>query len=273
MTQGTQGIAQADIARDLRALGLAAGDMVYVHTSMKRIGWLAQGAQTLIDAFAEVLTPEGTLAVPSHTLSFAGRPPYDPRETATGLGTFPDAVWRAPGASRSGHASHASAAIGARAAWLTENHDPTHALGFDSPLHRLYREGGRILLLGVTFRACTALHLAESLSGVPYTALHYDARWGSQVFARRPDGTVAAHTQVEYPGCSSGFDRILPHVPEGALRTGRVGAAESMLVAAAPLLDTAIRLLREDPGFFLCTSQACPCCPPRRALLAAGERT
>lgn len=271
MAQSTRVISQADIARDLRALGPKAGDTVYVHTSMKQIGWLAHGAETLIDAFTDVLTEEGTLCVPTHTLSFNESAPYDPTETATALGAFPDALWRDARALRSGHASHSSAAIGSKAAWLTDNHDPTHALGYDSPLHRLYRAEGRILLIGVTFRACTALHLAESLSGAPYTKLHYDASWGSRVFKRSPDGTISAYTQVEFPGCSSGFDRIMPHLPEGCIHTGKIGAADSILVDAAPLIDTAIRLLKENPSFFLCTSEKCPCCPPRHALLAAGE--
>ena len=271
MAQGTQAISQADIARDLRGIGLKAGDMVYVHTSMKRIGWLEHGAQTLIDAFADVLGAQGTLCVPTHTLSFSKSAPYDPLETAAVLGAFPDALWRNAHALRSGHASHSSAAIGLKAEWLTKDHDPTHALGYNSPLHRLYRAGGRILLIGVTFRACTALHLAESLSGVPYTKLHYDASWGPQVFARNQDGTISAYSQVEFPGCSSRFDLILPHLPDGSLHTGQIGAAAGMLVDVVPLVDTAVRLIKEDLFFFLCSSQSCPCCPPRRALLAADE--
>lgn len=255
------------LVRDLCALGLRAGDSVYVHTSMKRIGWIEGGAQTLLEALEACLGPEGTLAVPTHTLSFDREAPYDPRTTPTRLGTFPNAVWRDPRAFRSGHASHSSAAIGAKAAWLTQGHDPHHALGFDSPLHRLYRDGGRVLLLGVTYRSCTALHLAESLAGVGYTRLHYDASWGDEIFAVEPDGTVKAYAQIEFPGCSGGFDRIAPHLPAHAARLGKVGEADAILADLQPLVDTAVARLRENPSFFLCGNERCPCCPARHRLV------
>lgn len=265
-------LTREELAEDLARLGLRAGDSVYVHTAMKRIGWLEGGPGTLIEAFLDVLGPEGTLAVPTHTLSLTGQPPYDPKESSTMLGKFPEAVWRDPRACRSGHASHSSAAIGAQAGFLTAGHDPCHALGYDSPLHRLYRSGGRILLLGVTHEANTALHLAESLSGVPYTKLPYDASWGTDTHAVAPGGGVVRHTQVEYPGCSGEFDRIRPHIPEGAAQTGKVGAADATLLEARPLLDATVELLRRQPDFFLCRAESCPCCPSRRALLREGKR-
>ncbi|HML48457.1 MAG TPA: AAC(3) family N-acetyltransferase [Clostridia bacterium] len=257
------------LVRDLRSLGIRAGDSVYAHTSMKRIGWIEGGAQTLLTALLTCLGPEGTLAVPTHTVSFDRKAPYDPKMTPTGLGTFPNAVWRDPRALRSGHASHSCAAIGAKAAWLTERHDPRHALGYDSPLHRLYREGGRVLLLGVTYRACTALHLAESLAAMPYVKLPYDASWGPEVFDLRPDGSVAAYAQSEFPGCSSAFDRIAPHLPGHAVRLGRVGGADAILADIRPLVETATAILHAKPDFFLCASEGCPCCPARHRLLGA----
>ena len=119
------------LIEDLQKVGLCPGDTVYVHTSLKRIGWIEGGANALIDAFVKVLGVHGTLAVPTHTLSFVdlGVPPYDPAQTPTYLGALPNAVRSHPSAHRSGHASHSSAAIGEHAAYLTENHDPRHALG------------------------------------------------------------------------------------------------------------------------------------------------
>ena len=136
-------VCQESLACDLIRIGLVPGDMVYVHSSMKKIGWIQGGPEALVQAFLEVLGPEGTLAVPTHTLSFPGRgaEPFDAMSTPTVLGLFPEIVRRYPGALRSGHASHSSAAIGAKASFLTKGHDPCHALAEQSPLYRLCRNG------------------------------------------------------------------------------------------------------------------------------------
>lgn len=267
-------IAKECLIRDLKALGLAPGDMVYVHTAMGKIGWIEGGAETLIDAFLAVLGPEGTLAAPTHTFAFVdtGAPPFAVNTTPTDLGKFPEALRQRKNALRSGHASHSSAAIGPRAAFLTENHDPSHALAEASPLHRLYTAGGKVLLLGVTHTRNTILHLAESLAGVPYTRLPYDASWGPSLHALDAQGQVRRYTQREFPGCSSGFDRIDPLLPKDSYTRGTVGNADAQLLAAGPLVDAAVAALRRDPGFFFCDADACPCCPPRIKMMAELSR-
>lgn len=258
------------LIEDLTALGLRCGDSVYVHTAMKQIGWIEGGAAALLEAFLEVLGPEGTLAVPTHTLSFPGRTPepYVPGETPTLLGRFPEEVRRHPQALRSGHASHSSAAIGAQAAFLTGGHDPAHALGKDSPLYRLSRSGGKTLLLGVDNRANTAIHLAESLAGMPYVRLPYDASWGDETAARLPDGSIQRVRQVEYPGCSEEFERLaLLFAEAGIVRTGRVGRAQARLCDTGRMVELAQAALRQQPDMLLCSDADCPCCPARHRLM------
>ncbi len=261
----------SELAQDLRELGVRDGDLLYVHTSLKQIGWLENGPQTLIQAFQEVLGEDGTLAAPTHTLSFPGRgaPPYRAGQTPTVLGAFPEALRQYPGALRSGHASHSSAALGRLAEFLTATHDPCHALGENSPLFRIYRSGGRVLLLGVGQTVNTMLHLAESLAGMPYVRLPYDASWGPDTWEILPDGSTVRHTQVEFPGCSEEFDRMDQLFRQhGIVRTGRVGNARTMLLEAGPMVELTVDALQKTPWLFLCSDAACPCCPARRAALA-----
>jgi aminoglycoside N3'-acetyltransferase len=264
-------ITASQLASEMRLLGINPGEMLYVHTSLKSIGWLENGPATLTEALLDVLGPDGTLAVPTHTLSFSVKAAeaYRADRTQSVLGTYPNALWRTPGALRSGHASHSSAALGRQAVFLTEDHDPHNALGYNSPLHRLYRSGGKVLLVGVTHKSNTLLHLAESIAGMPYVHLPYDATWGSDVQSERSDGTIETFTQSEYPGCSSRFDLIEGFLcRDGLVRYGKLGGANTQLVDAAGLIDTAIGLLRDKNDFFLCLDTSCPCCPARRALLA-----
>lgn len=263
-----QEITVEQLTEDLHRLGVEEGDLLYVHSSLKKIGWLSAGAGTLYEALLRAVGAEGTIAVPTHTLSFVewGKPPYDPKETPTMLGAFPDFLWRQEGAFRSLHPSHSSAAVGRLAHWLTDHHDPQNALGENSPLYRMAQAGGKILLLGVTHTANTTLHLAERLSGVPYVKLHYDASWGSDTWGKQPDGSVHQVTQTEFPGCSDAFDRIAPALSP-ITRQGLVGNAPSMLLDADAMIQKAVELLRKTPDFFLCDSPNCPCCPARRELL------
>ena len=55
------------LARDLRALGLAEGQTVLVHTSLSALGYVITGPVTLLLALEEVLGPTGTLMMPTHS--------------------------------------------------------------------------------------------------------------------------------------------------------------------------------------------------------------
>jgi len=270
MSTNETNFTREQLAYDLANLGVCNGDIVYVHTSMKSIGPIEGGADTLIDSFLDVLGAEGTLAAPSHTLNFVNfrTEPFDIKQTPSYLGVFPEVLRQHPKAIRSMHPTHASVALGAKAEWLTANHNIANLLAYESPLHRIYRENGKILLLGVTHKANTMLHLAESLSGVGYVKLHYNEAWGRAAWYVDANGTVQTADISEFTGCSSGFPLI-----EGVLKRnrklnyGKIGNAQCQLMNAKDLVDLAIEILREQPEFFFCQNDRCPCCPPRRTLL------
>ena len=55
------------LAGDLRALGIGAGDVLLVHSSLRSLGWVSGGALAVVQALLDVLGPAGTLVVPSQT--------------------------------------------------------------------------------------------------------------------------------------------------------------------------------------------------------------
>ncbi|MEO3923115.1 AAC(3) family N-acetyltransferase [Micromonosporaceae bacterium B7E4] len=173
------------LAADLAALGVRPGQDVLVHCSMRRIGPVTGGPATLLAALRRVAGPEATVVVPAQTagnsttgpafraaterLDAAGRagyearmPGFDPASTPSeGMGAFAEHLRRQPGAARSGHPITSFAALGRRAVEFTQTHDLDCHLGERSPLGRLYGAGAAVLLLGVGYDRCTALHLAE----------------------------------------------------------------------------------------------------------------
>ncbi|KAF4446654.1 hypothetical protein F53441_9695 [Fusarium austroafricanum] len=173
---------RTSLTNDLRSLGLSLGDTVLVHCSLSSVGWVNGGAEALTQALLEVLTPKGTLVVPTHTCSNSDpsgwvkppvpeewwqtiretRPAFDPRTTPSErMGVLAESVRTWPGAVRSVHPQTSFAAIGAGANFITEGHALDSMLGEQSPLARLEELRAKVLLLGVGFDRCTCFHLAE----------------------------------------------------------------------------------------------------------------
>jgi aminoglycoside 3-N-acetyltransferase len=53
------------LVENLRNIGIKAGDNLLVHSSLSKIGYLENGADTLIDALLEVIGSKGNLLMPS----------------------------------------------------------------------------------------------------------------------------------------------------------------------------------------------------------------
>ena len=181
-------VTQADLVRDLRALGLAAGSVVLVHASLSRLGAVVGGEQAVVLALEEVLGPDGTIVVPTQSwhlcdpayLGDPGVPPdrwddvraalpaYDPAWTPTRtMGAVADAVRTRAGAVRSAHPHRSFAAVGPHAGEVVARHDLADPVGEGSPLAALYALDAQVLLLGVGHDKNTSLHLAEARSGLP----------------------------------------------------------------------------------------------------------
>src|SRR5574338_1177731 len=54
---------RAELARDFRALGVRAGDVVMLHASIRAVGPVAGGPDEIHLALRDALTPEGTLVM------------------------------------------------------------------------------------------------------------------------------------------------------------------------------------------------------------------
>ncbi|MEW2423176.1 aminoglycoside N(3)-acetyltransferase [Streptomyces nigra] len=179
------------LAHDLRALGLRSGDVVLVHSSLRRIGPTTRGPGTVADALRTAVGASGTIVVPTFTApnSFSSpayrervrgltaeeieayrrtMPGFDAATTpSAGMGAVAERVRTTPGARRSGHPQTSLTAWGPLADFITRDHPLDCPLGEDSPLGKLYRLDARILLLGVGFASCTAFHLGEYRSPDP----------------------------------------------------------------------------------------------------------
>lgn len=171
-----------DIVGALRAAGLKEGQAVFAHASLSAFGFIVGGAETVIRAILEVIGSEGTIMMPAQTwknldpatgvhweepeewwpLLREHWPAYDPAVTPSiGMGAVAEMLRTWPGAKRSSHPARSVCAVGKHAEYLTENHDLSDIFGDDSPVGRLYRMDGQILLFGVGYDKNTSIHLGE----------------------------------------------------------------------------------------------------------------
>ncbi len=164
----------------LGALGVAAGAVLMVHSSLSAFGPVVGGADTVVRALHSAVGPAGTVVVPTYTGQVTepcpGADPFDPEATEaraavplfhdatpTTIGAVPTALLARPDRLRSPHPQASVAAIGAQASQITGSQPLGYALGADSPFSAMYRLQARILLLGVGHNRNSFLHHAESL--------------------------------------------------------------------------------------------------------------
>jgi aminoglycoside 3-N-acetyltransferase len=178
----TDFVRQSSLADDLGKLGLAPGDTVLVHASLRSLGYVVGGATAVVRALLDVVGPAGTIVAPAYTpenrdpsrwtdpvvpIDLWPRvreaiPAFDPDLTpSAGVGVIAERIRTWPGAVRSEHPQTSFAAIGPRATDLMAGHTLESPLGENSPLARLAESDASALLLGVGYERCTTFHLAE----------------------------------------------------------------------------------------------------------------
>ena len=251
------------IVRDLRDMGIRPGELLLVHSSLKSIGHVEGGAQTVARTLVEAVSPGGTVFLP--TFNF-GQHPWDPATTPSIVGAITEAFRHLPGAQRSLQCTHPVSAIGPRAAEILAGHEHTHPFAVDSPLGKLWKLDARVLLIGCGHNSSSMIHIAEEAENVAYLK-----RTRVQTII---DGDRSYEVTVRRPGRSNGFYKIDgPLRARGAIIDGRIGEAPSMLMRAADIVETARQMLRDDPQSLLCDDPACDACNEARALITSSRST
>ena len=164
------------MARQWRSAGVGAGDMLLLHSSLRRVartviragGAADQVADLVLDSVLEALGPRGTLLLPLFNFDFTSGAGFDIRATPSQMGALTEAARRHPRAVRTGHPIYSFAAIGAEAPRFAgvENFS---GYGPDSPFALLHAVGGRIAVLDLPDQqAMTFYHYVEEALSAPW---------------------------------------------------------------------------------------------------------
>lgn len=158
------------LQNDLHKMGLTGTETILIHSSMKSIGAVEGGADTVLDALMEYFS-EGLLLLPTHTWRFidGGNTVFNVRTSPCCVGILPELFRQRPGVVRSLHPTHSMAAYGKGAAeYLSGELETTTPCAPGGCYDRLRAVNGKILLLGVTHARNTFIHSVEEVLNVPH---------------------------------------------------------------------------------------------------------
>lgn len=247
-------VTRDELVEHLRELGLSAGDMVMVHSSLSSFGHVEGGAVTVVEALLEVLTETGTLVAPTFSKYVQGEPVWDREHTPSLMGNISETVRTWPGALRSSHAAHPLSAIGAKAELICRRPYRT-GFGPDSPFKTLVDENAWILLMGVTYNNCTLFHLLEAEAGVPYRFL--EARQATIIIDGVRHENDCAWEYSRLPGTANDFMTLGQELERrGMVRQRLIGQSEQRLFRAGDAYVVGMEKMREDVLYLLTEESA-----------------
>lgn len=215
---------------EIEELNIKPTDTVMIHTSLRAIGEIENGAEGLIKAFMDYLK-DGLLLIPTHTWAFINGdgPTLDLIQPTTCIGTLPNIAASHPLGRRSYHPTHSIAAFGRRAEEYIKGEENSDTPGSpEGCWGRLYKEGAKILLIGVGQERNTFLHSVEEMNHTPLRL----SQEKKHLLIRNEDGTITERfSYVHYnPYCShisENYVKFEPYFHQGeALTYGMLGNAK-----------------------------------------------
>jgi aminoglycoside 3-N-acetyltransferase len=257
-------VAKSDISAELRRLGLAAGDTAVVHSSLSSMGHVEGGADTVIDAFLDVVGAEGTLVMPAFSFIWDKRtesmsvPPFDPTTTPSRMGVITETFRKRRGTIRSNHRSHSWCASGRSARLVLYGEAGRPKAGESISWDAVFGLKGQVVLLGVHYNRCNVMHYVEHSCAdvLPHVPLMYA-------------GDPYPRTRADH-GVFNGIERHL--VDRGVARNGRIGSATVRVAGAKALVETAVKVVRTvDRAVLLCDDPRCAFCAWARERYGTGR--
>ncbi len=251
-----QHVTAEQISEGLRHMGVGEGDVLFVHSSLKSLGFVRGGPSTVIQGIRDAVGPSGTVILPTYYMP-AGTVlgacqmegyRFDPRVHGTTMGALPSAFLAMDGVQRSIHPTHSVSAVGKHARFITEAHHLAPSIfGTGSPWQRFHELDGKVLGLGVSMGPITFYHLLEDTLGERFPVDIWVERtfyipccdWNGEEYLVpvRPFRPELMPSRIDHPSRSDLRDHMANSLLEaGLLRSGQVGQANAWTVQAKGFL-------------------------------------
>lgn len=243
------------LKQQLYDMGLNSTDNVMLHTSMKAIGSVEGGADTVVDALIEYFK-DGMVMVPTHTWKQMSNEynVFDPAREPACVGIIPNIFMKREGVYRSLHPTHSIAAYGRMASEYVQGDDM-----FNTPCNpkgcfgRLKDINAKILLVGVTHAKNTYIHSIEETMDVKERFTNEPTLF----YVKCGDGSLKPvwmyrHFNVQTAHISESFDKLMNYYYEkGAAKKVLFGNANTILCDAVKMYETTCEVLKEKEDYFI----------------------
>lgn len=244
-------INRENILKQLETFQAAKGKPVLVHTSLRAIGEIEGGADTLLSAFIEYFTKDGgLLCIPTHTWD---RDVMDRSKAETCVGVLSNIAAAHPDGIRSMHPTHSMTVFGEKEHVLKFVHEEGRVNTPTSPYGcygNLYREEGYVLLIGVGHTKNTFLHCVEEMLQVPNrltndmverTIIHKDGRMEKR--------HLYWFDEEKIPDVSVNFGKFEPAFRYyGCITDGFIGNAKVQLCTASKMKEVMEVIYKRSAG-------------------------
>lgn len=258
-----QPLTKESLIKGLQNIGVQRNDLLVVHSSLHGLGPVEGGADTVLDALLTCIAPDGLLVMPTFTYR---NEVFNPATSPSRTGILTELLRKRSTSVRSLHPTHSVVALGKGADGICERHHTLPGLGINTPLDRIAKAGGHILLLGVGQQSNSTIHVGEVYAGVPYLNIPFEPTSPPRAFVEGGLGMVELR---DPPGCSRAFGAIEAHLRQrGAIRDGKIGNALAQWMSGQEVITVTTNLLRQDHAALLCTDPDCYRCNRARDSLA-----
>lgn len=243
-----------ELQEQIKLLGIKPNDTLLIHSSMKAIGEVEGGAETVLDVFSEYLEDEGLMILPTHTWAQMNDEynVFNPEIEPSCVGLLTNLFRKRAGVIRSLHPTHSLAAKGKGAKNFTNGEEQ-----FNTPCNRngcygkLYDRKAKILLIGCSYNRNTFLHGVEEWNNIEIRI----ASWQKKLKIVMLDGSTLLRPM--HPHNSPGYDvadnycKMDPiFIEKGIVQKGKFADADCILCDCVGMTDLVTTYLIKDPLIF-----------------------
>lgn len=240
-------ITKKDLIDQFRKIGIKEGDVLLVHASLSKIGFVENGAADVVNALLETVGLDGHLLMPnspndSFQLEYIrSLDVFDVEHSVSKLGAISEYFRLLPDAVRSAHPTEPVSCIGPDAEYFVGHHfGNLTAYDENSTFYRVSERKGKILYLGVTLdNAGTNLHTLEDAVEEFKYPVYYPEIFEVKVLLE--NGILRTmKTLVHNPSQSKKrkCDELIPlFIEKGVMKKVKIGKADSLLVEAKGMFD------------------------------------
>lgn len=244
-----------DLMKAIKNIGIKPTDTLLIHSSMKAIGNVENGGDTVIDAFMEYMQ-DGLLIFPTHTWAQINNSynVFYPETEPSCVGILSNLFMKRPNVIRSLHPTHSVAAYGADALEYVKGEENCETpCAREGCWGKLYDRGAKILFLGCDLKSNTYLHGVEEWYDIPnrLTETYIPLK------IAMPDGTIMDRPSYRHNfpagkgNISHNYDKMLePFIYKGVANQGFIGDADSVLCDAVGIADFTATMLKQKPDLF-----------------------